>query len=271
MINAMRKFFGYKFPRTGKFINQILFKIIPPEIFCELFPKIKVTLNLKDLTHRATFWQGERFEFPTTRILKLWGGSSFFDIGANYGFYSFFMLTTFPDIQVYAFEPNLSTYNHILQIKEDNDSKSLQIFNIGLGSKETEANLYLGGDDSGHSTFLDHPDFLSILAEKVKISTFDQWRVDQNLDLPKQPEWVAKIDVEGMEFDVLIGMKNALEMKAFKGIIIEVLDFTLALANRKSKDIFNFMNSVGYKPINEADLLSRYGRINTANVFFEQI
>ena len=91
------------------------------------------------------------------------------------------------------------------------------------------------------------------------------------MELPKKPEWMAKIDVEGMELDVLIGMKKNLLARAFKGIFVEVLEFTLALTNQKPKDIFKFMNSVGYKPIDKADLLRRYGRINTANVFFEPI
>jgi FkbM family methyltransferase len=222
-----------------------------------LFPDIYVRFNLHDLTQRSTFWQGERFEFPTAHVLESWGGTSFFDIGANYGFYSLFTLTKFPGILVFAFEPNPSTYEHILQIKKDNGLKQLQIFNMGLGSRATEADLYLGGDDSGHSTFLYHPEFLDHSIEKIKIETFDQWREDQKLDLPKKPEWMAKIDVEGMELDVLIGMKKALKAKAFKGILVEVLDFTLALANHKPEDIFNFMTSAGYKPMDKADLLRR--------------
>lgn len=272
ILNIVRKLCGYKFPRIGKRAFDLFFKVVPSTVQCELFPDLYVRLNLHDLTQRSTFWQGERFEFPTVNILESWGGTSFFDIGANYGFYSLFTLAKFRDISVFAFEPNPSTYGHILQIKRDNglkQSKQFQTFNIGLGSRAIEADLYLGGKDSGHSTFLNHPEFLGLSIGKIKIETFDQWREDQKLDLPKKPEWMAKIDVEGMELDVLVGMEKTLKAKAFKGILVEVLDFTLALANHKPEDIFNFMNSVGYKPIDKANLLRRYGRISTANVFFE--
>lgn len=274
ILNIIRKLCGYKFPRMGTRAFELFFKIVPSIVQCELFPDVYVQLNLHDLTQRSTFWQGERFEFPTAYVLESWGGKSFFDIGANYGFYSLFALTKFPGIFVFAFEPNPSTYGHMLQIKKDNGLKRLkqfQTFNIGLGSRATEANLYLGRNDSGHSTFLVHPEFLDQSIRKIKIETFDQWREDQKLALPKRPEWMAKIDVEGMELDVLVGMKKTLTAKAFKGILVEVLDFTLSLANHKPKDIFNFMKSVGYTPIDRADLLRRYGRINTDNIFFEPV
>jgi len=271
MVNTIRRLCGYKFPRLGSSASNLFFSLAPSVIQCELFPDIKVKLNLTDLTQRATFWQGARFEYPTSRILKSWNGTLFFDIGANYGFYSLFMLTTFPDIQAYAFEPNPLTYDRILQIKKDNNLELLQVFNIGVGSQTGEANLHPGIDDSGNSTFLEHPEFLDSSVGKVEIKTFEQWRCEQRLEMPRRPEWVAKIDVEGMELNVLQGMTEVLQAKAFKGLVVEVLEHTLALAGHKPEDIYSFMSSVGYKPLDNKNLLHRYGRINTDNVFFEPI
>jgi len=77
MINTVRKLCGYKFPRSGKLIFNSFFKMAPKNMICELFPGIIVKLNLKDLTMRATFWQGDRFEFPTAAVLGDWGGDVF--------------------------------------------------------------------------------------------------------------------------------------------------------------------------------------------------
>lgn len=187
----------------------------------------------------------------------------FFDIGANYGFYSLYMLTTFPDLQAYAFEPNPLTYNHILQIKNDNCLELLQVFNIGLGSNTEEADLHPGIDDSGNSTFMEHPEFLDSSVWKVEIKTFEQWRCEQKLEMPRRPEWVVKIDIAGMELHVLLAMKEALQAKAFKGLAIEVLEHTLVLASHKPEDIFNFVSSVGYRLLDKMSLLRIYSRINT--------
>lgn len=272
MIDSVRKLFGYKFPRLGGYAFNLFFKVAPLSIRCELFPGIKMSLNFTDLTQQATFWQGNRFEYPTACVLRDWGDiAAFFDIGANYGFYSYYMLSNYSDLQVYAFEPNHDTYKLITGIKEENNLLKLHHFNMGLGSQIGEYDLHTGLGDSGHSTFLLNPELIGQSIGKVNIITFQQWLSDQQMALPKHPEWVAKIDVEGMEFDVLLGMKKALEVKAFKGIVIEVLEHTLALAGRKPEDIFNFMNTVGYKPIPATLLIQKYGYMKTANVFFVPI
>lgn len=273
MINALRKLCGYKFPRLGKYINHCFFKICPDLVQCELFPQIHVKLNLKDLTQQATFWQGERFEFPTAKILQSWGVNStaFFDIGANYGFYSLFMLSTFSQINAYAFEPNPSTFEILSKIRQSNHLSRLQIFRCGLGRQSGKFNLHPGINDSGHSTFLNHPELINQSIGKVNISTFQAWMDDQNIKLPSHPTWVVKIDVEGMEYDVLCGMHKALEAKAFKGIVVEVLEHTLGLAGKSPEDIFYFMKTMGYKRIEDKELTQRYRRIQTVNAFFEPI
>jgi len=269
MINTCRKLCGYKFPRLGRRLFELFFKMAPQNITCELFPNIIVKLNLKDLTMKATFWQGDRFEFPTAAVLKGWGGEKFFDIGANYGFYSLFMLHKINKIMVYAFEPNPSTYERLKIIRQNNNLERLQLFHCGLGSQSGQFDLHPGINDSGHSTFLQHPEFVNNSIGKVNILTFNQWIDVQEIKLPNHPEWIAKIDVEGMEFDVLLGMQKALEARAFKGIIVEILEHTLNLADHTPEDIYNFMQNVGYQPLNNKKLTLRYGRINTANVFFE--
>ena len=178
------------------------------------------------------------------------------------------MLSNHSDIQVYAFEPNHSTYILITDIKEENNLSKLHHFNIGIGSQAGEFNLHSDLSDSGHSTFLPNPELIGQSVEKAKVKTFQQWLTDQKIALPKHPEWVAKIDVEGMEYNVLMGMQKALEDRVFKGIIIEVLEHTLAFAGHSKEDIFYFMQTVGYKPIPTPLLIQKYGCMKTANVFF---
>ena len=78
-----------------------------------------------------------------------------------------------------------------------------------------------------------------------------------------------KIDVEGMELDVLLGMQQALEARAFKGVAVEILPHTLDLAGHSPEQIYHFMKKVGYHHIDTQHLLHKYGRINTVNAFFE--
>jgi FkbM family methyltransferase len=235
-----------------------------------LFQGIVVNLNLRDATQFLTFWLGDRFEFPTALVLDDWGrgATAFFDIGANYGFYSFYMYSKFPELPIYSFEPNPETFGFMQEIINNNMIKNVYIFQSGLGSCSGALELHPGIDDSGQSTFLPHPEFVNRSSGKVQITPFDKFVTEENLSAPQRPQYIAKIDVEGMEYDVLTGMQRALENKWFKGLVVEMLDSNIALSGHSRQDIIDYLNSSGYKPISEQYLIKKYGRVNTANLFF---
>jgi len=196
----------------------------------------------------------------------------FFDIGSNYGFYSYLMQSYFKNIKCFAFEPNPKTFGFLKNtVKANNLVGKIFPFNIGLGNKQEILTLHPGVKDSGHSTFLPHPEFKDTSIGMIKIDTFDNWRVLNNIELPSFPKWIAKIDVEGFELSVLKGMEIALRSKAFIGISVELLDFTLALNNNKSSDIEELLNAYGYIKISNNKILEKYKRIKTANSFFVPI
>lgn len=179
------------------------------------------------------------------------------------------MYSNLKDITCYAFEPNPKTFVFLKNIVTANNLVwKIFPFNIGLGNKQETLILHPGVEDSGHSTFLPHPEFKDTSIGMIKIDTFDNWRVLNNIELPLSPQWIAKIDVEGFELNVLKGMETALKSKAFIGISVEVLDFTLALNNNKSSEIEELLNTFGYYKISNVKLLEKYKRIKTANSFF---
>ena len=276
IVNIIRKLLGYKFPHLGKTINNLFFKLISDQIYCEIFPNIHINLSLKDLTQQSTFWMGDRFEYPTSHIIRKWGGNSeclFFDIGANYGFYSYLVCSYFEKrVKCYAFEPNPKTFSLLLETIKKNDLLNTIIpENIGLSNKIEKLILHPGINDSGHSTFLPHPELKKYSTEPIELKTFDIWRIEKKIKLPPNPKWIVKIDVEGLELNVLQGMVNSLKNQSFIGIVIEVLDYTLSLNYNKSSDIEQILNYYGYRKITKQEILSIYRKINTMNSFFVPI
>jgi FkbM family methyltransferase len=271
MWNKFRKFLGYKFPRLGRLLSQVLINLIKSPIDVELFPNIKVDMNLKDLTQQATFWQGDRFEYPTAKVFKEYAGNCklFFDIGSNYGFYSYLMHSYFEHLKCFAFEPNPNTFAKIEKIIEYNNLDRMKCFQIGLGDKNYMLDLHPGIEDSGHSTFLEHPEFkMKTVGEEVQIKPFDEWRIDHAIGIPIKPAWIAKIDVEGFELNVLKGMEESLRSKAFIILSVEILAHTLLLNNNKPEDIYNYLAKFNYKPLSKEYFKKEYGHVNTENVFF---
>ena len=67
--------------------------------------------------------------------------------------------------------------------------------------------------------------------------------------MPEPGEWIAKIDVEGYEMKVLSGLRPALASRAFRGLVVEINRFTLAFCGSEPKEIYSFMENLGYEAL----------------------
>jgi hypothetical protein len=231
----LRRSCGYKFPRMGRMANDLFVKIAPRFIETKLFPGISMRLDMHDLTQRSTYWQGSRFEHPTAHILAAWGrqgGSAFFDIGSNYGFFSYWMLWNFPAMAVYSFEPNPATFELLATAKSRNNLAN------------------------------DHPELRGKELANIPLAPFDRWREAQGIALPDGPRWVAKIDVEGFELRALKGMAESLRARAFIGLAVEINPFTLNFTGATPDAVLAFMEAHGYR------LLHPFDPSGNANAFF---
>ena len=130
---------------------------------------------------------------------------------------------------------------------------------MGLGDVAAKLSLHPGTEDSGHSTFGNHPELDTLPIADIRVLPFTEWLTEAGISIPDRPSWIAKIDVEGFELKVLTGMEAALRAKAFQGIVIEVNEFTLSFCNTKPQEIFDLLASCGYRQI-QAD--------NSGNAFF---
>ncbi len=249
LLESIRRACGYRLPPLGGLAFRTAFQILPKRANVELVPGIRADLDFRDETMRATYWQGGRFEQPTAQVLNDWalaGATRFFDVGSNYGFFSYWLLSRAPQVEVHAFEPHPKTFAVIESIKDVNSLVRLHPLNIGLGDQRGRLSLHPGISDSGHSTFGAHPDLGGHSLGEIEVLPFDEWRREAGLSLPKQPQWIAKIDVEGFETRVLRGMAEALQAKAFAGLVIEVNNFTLRFCGSSPAEVRGIMSDFGY-------------------------
>jgi FkbM family methyltransferase len=215
-----------------------------------LVPGIFADLDFSDEVQRATYWQGARFEYPTLSIFEQWlrdGASHFFDIGSNYGFFTFALLSRFPDLHAHAFEPNPETFRHLAAIKDRNHLERMTVWNCGLSDKPGTLALHRGVVDSGHSTFGDHPGLRETTVDQIEVFDFESWQARAGLPLGEPGKWIAKIDVEGFELKVLTGLSSALKARVFRGLAVEINSFTLAFCGSRPEEIYSFMDSMGYE------------------------
>lgn len=165
-----------------------------------------------------------------------------FDIGANIGTFTTWMAKAFPSGKIYCFEPQRQVFQMLCGNAAINNLYNVYAYNIALGKENTmiqfyEPNYFQKNDFGTFSLVED------IIKEKsnnsivVQINTLD-WFV-KNYNIPKIH--LLKIDVEGMDLDVLVGARETLR-KHFPVIFIEHCD------NRKSivDDIKKFLDHFEY-------------------------
>jgi FkbM family methyltransferase len=273
MLDLIRAWCGYRIPPMGHQVYVLFRKFGPKTLDTHLFANIQAKLDLTDTLQFDTWWQGRRFEKPTCLIFEEWlpQASHFFDIGANYGFFTWLALDKSSTIKVNSFEPHPRTFALLSSIRERNNlSSRLSGWNIGLGDSRDVLPLHPGHSDLGRSTFLNDPQFPVNLALQVEILPFDTWLEASGPPLPSSPQWVAKIDVEGFEIKVLRGMEKALKARAFLGLIVEINEVTLELSKNRKEQIYDFLRGFGYEALTTQDepRLKGYIEHSVANAFF---
>jgi FkbM family methyltransferase len=166
-----------------------------------------------------------------------------FDIGANIGTFTTWMARAFPKGKIHSFEPQRAVFQMLSGNAAINNLYNVYTYNIGLGKENTKVEFeepdYFEKNDFGTFSLVQ-----DIIAEKTKnkivvqINTID-WFVEY---YKISKVHLLKVDVEGMDLDVLIGGSNTIK-KYFPIIFIEHCD------NRKTilEDIKKFLDNYEYK------------------------
>lgn len=222
---------------------------LPRHIEVEVFRGVRVPIDLHQGVQRQSWWAGRRYEAPTVDVLRQWSADAthFFDIGANYGFYAYFA-AAHTGAEVYAFEPNPDLHRLMVDVKARNAMARLHPRQLGLSDEAAILPLHVCATDLGWSTFGEHPDQWPVGTEAA-MTTFDAWREQEGIALPDGPEWVAKIDVEGFELKALQGMRAALEVQAFRGLAVELNEFTLRFCGATIHEVTSLLGATGYREV----------------------
>ena len=134
--------------------------------------------------------------------------STFLDIGANAGYYSFNFADKFKSLKVKAYEPNLDAFHKFNKTLAKNSFKNIEAFNYGLSDTEKKVKMitwYKHGHAKTNSIILKDNDDLKnskIFETNLKVG-------DDLLNF-KNEILCIKIDVEGHELNVLKGLNKNL-------------------------------------------------------------
>ena len=195
-------------------INNIRFKIKKNFFLNNLIVYIKFLLSV-GLENEAKFIK-KNFKFHTS-----------IDVGSNTGHFTN-MLSKISS-KVYSFEPITYLYkNQKFLFKESNVS----VYNLALGAKKQKKKIYIPHNNDPEASLIkkNNSKITTIL-----VNTGDKILKNKKVDF-------IKIDVEGTEFNVLLGLKKIIKKyKPFLMIEIEKRH------NNNFLEVFKFLNNLNYK------------------------
>lgn len=255
-FNFFRKLFTFKFFERllvslsiGKDCKSIIAKLIPPNY---LYPPnsfrnvirngIKFELDLSDVVDHYLY-----FGLLENSLDKLYNlvkpGMRIVDVGANIGATSLkFSYLAGERGKVWSFEPDNRIFNKALVNIQMNNPSNLFIYNVGLGNFNANLKLYQvnKGNQGMNRILLDESSTHSY--SYVKIIVFDDFSVQEGI----QDVDLIKIDVEGFEMNVLLGLLGIL--KRCKPILFIELDNDNLMEKKFSaKELVCFLENLNYK------------------------
>ena len=201
------------------------------------FPELDIKLEgLIFKTRKNTldfwmFWRG--YENKTFSQLKkeIKPGDTFIDVGANIGRFSAVMAKR--KLQVYSFEPIKSNFSLLNKnIRKNKLNRFVKAYNLALGNKKQNSKISYIPHKHGEASII--LDFKGGLKEEIKVDKFD------NLKISPRNNCFMKIDVEGFEYNVLLGASKFIKKYGPK-IIIEIW-------NENTKE---YLKELGYEQIGE--------------------
>ena len=248
-----------KIPFIKKIYSRVLNTILASKKeFIVNFKNIRLFINIKDPIDKIIFYKNE-YEEMQIKFLSEWINKNkpniFIDIGANFGVYSLRISKLFQILKVVAFEPVLTTFNKLkMNIKINSLEKRIKTYNLGLsntnGQKKMVALKRRNYIQSGGFSF-------NIPKRKLTNEEITQYhktiKGDKVLKFKKK-KVVVKIDVEGYESKVLLGIKNLLNNNKIL-LQIEIFDDNF-------KKINKLLLEKKFKLINKFNKTSDYFYIN---------
>jgi len=173
---------------------------------------------------------------------KIEMGNIVVDVGANIGLHTLNMARIVGNTgQVFAFEPDPSNFEILKKNVKINNYKNIILEQKAVGDKHGRTTLYQSDHPGKHRIFPQTEQAKSQV--QVELTNLDNYFDSDMIDKIN----FIKIDVEGLEFSVLKGMKNILKNSKKIKILFEFMPENTIEVGFTPIELLNYLTSNDFK------------------------
>lgn len=232
--------YGFKY---GIYILARVGLLGKKDVAARLFWGKKILVPLQDNDAAVLYYSGAiiALEYRLFRfcIKNLKAGDIFYDVGANYGFYTFLADEFITKGEIHAFEPQEDVFSYLK--KNTETLKNCFVNKVALSDKIGQIYLYAALNYSGGNTIVSDiakEQFAGTEKSEILATTLDEYAKQH-----KKPTMI-KIDVEGAEHQVLKGGINTLSQES---PIIAMEIWRDGKGHELSEQAIAILDKLGYK------------------------
>jgi FkbM family methyltransferase len=193
---------------------------------------------------RVTSAEGYEPETKALLVSFLKPGMAFVDLGANEGFFSVIAARAVgPTGRVLAIEPQSRLGPVIRRNLELNDAANVTLAQVAISAEAGVAEFNLAPDTNSGSSGLSRATRYANPTQSVRTLTLDLCLQEHALTMVD----VMKIDIEGYEYEAVLGAKELFRTLKVRRLLIEIHDKLLSARGLRPKDISDFLLSCGYE------------------------
>lgn len=202
----------------------------------------------------------DSYEVPVVSVMRkhLQEGDIFLDVGANIGYMSAVAASFVgKDGEIHSFEPQTRCFARLQVLAQLNPERKFVINNVALGDKEELRELsFCANGGATEATLV--PGLKSRdCVETVAVKRLDSY-IAERIRQPGRIRMI-KIDAEGYEFPVLLGLKEFFASRPYRPLIVcQMKPWTLGKLNYTADQVASYMSRWSYQAF---DILNTWRRV----------
>ena len=165
-------------------------------------------------------------------------GDNVIDVGANLGFFTLPLSRFVGDKgRVFSFEPEPENFRALEKNILINKLQNVTLENLAISNENGTTKLFISEDHGAHTIFEQTSHKVTGKSIDTHTMRLDDYFLEKSIDEIS----FIKIDVEGVEFEVLKGMKNLLEKNTHINLLIEFIPKQLLDFGTDPNELLDFL------------------------------